>query len=552
MNAALRLVSMAVLLAIVVSPVRSADLEAGRRLYQEGRLANGEMLHVTLAGGLDISGSQYACTACHRPSGFGMSEGGIYAPPIIGRLLYRERVYDRAENMHLRYGERQGPLYDANINSARTRPAFDDASLARLIREGVDSAGRKIDTVMPRYSLADGDMANLLAYLATLGKDDPGVDETTIRFAFVVAGDVDKGQLEAVARVVEAYVAWRNEDIIGYLSLPQTSPLHRDLMYQASRLWAIDFWTLRGPPATWGEQLNRYYDAAPVFALLGGIGQPWQPVHDFCEARQVACLFPLTTEPGSGAGHEFTLYFDRGLELEAEVIAAQLAARQAAGETPVVAQIAAAANGQRQAAEHLVERLRQHGIAAGDPVEVPPGESLAAIGREMAARRPAVTDLVVWPDYEAPVDLADFATAAARWYFPSYIVPEDGLGTAEQERLNIVWPYRPPADREPRSYWVRGWLRARGIPVTHPRRQFQTYFTLQVTRIALNVILKNYNRRYFIERIEHSAEGDLDVVFDNLSLGPGQRYAVRGARLATPDPAAEGGLRMVSEFFVPD
>ncbi len=542
----------AVLLGLIVSAAWGADPQAGRRLYQEGRLANGEMLQVTLAGGLEISGEQYACTACHRPSGFGMSEGGIYAPPIIGRLLYRERVFDRAENMHLRYGERQGPLYDAKINSARARPAFDDASLKRLIREGIDPAGRTIDPVMPRYPLGDGDMANLIAYLETLGHDDPGVDETTIRFAFVVAGDVDKARLEAVARVVEAFAAWRNEDIVGYLSLPQTSPLHRDLMYQASRLWAIDFWTLSGPPDTWGEQLNRYYDASPVFALLGGLGEPWQPVHDFCETRKVACLFPLTAEPGDGTSREFTLYFNRGLRLEAEVIAARLAARKAAGETLAVAQIAAAGDGQMQAAEHLASRLLQYGIAAGDPVMVPRGEPLAAIGNEVLARQPAITDLVVWPDYETAVVFAEFTRSTARVYFPSYVLPENGPRAAEHELVNIVWPYRPPANREPRSYWLRGWLRARGVPVTHPLSQFRTYFTLQVTRIALNVILKNYNRRYFIERIEHSAEGDLDVVFDNLSLGPGQRYAVRGARLATPDPEAEGGLRMISDFLVPE
>jgi hypothetical protein len=64
------------------------------------------------------------------------------------------------------------------------------------------------------------------------------------------------------------------------------------------RPWRLHTWTLHGPPPTWPAQLARHLREQPVFALLSGIGREWAPVHAFCEAEGLPCLFPNTDAPG--------------------------------------------------------------------------------------------------------------------------------------------------------------------------------------------------------------------------------------------------------------
>ena len=94
------------------------------------------------------------------------------------------------------------------------------------------------------------------------------------------------------------------------------------------REWVIEEWAISGPPETWGEQLESYYQQQPIFAMLGGLGTgSWRPVSDFCEQQEIPCLFPGTDSPLARDGDFHTLYFSRGLVLEADLIAAHLTAQ---------------------------------------------------------------------------------------------------------------------------------------------------------------------------------------------------------------------------------
>jgi hypothetical protein len=67
----------------------------GRRRFR-GRVSRaGEPIHATLAGGAEIQGKQFACASCHRPSGFGSSEGLVTSPPVTARALFKPVVDTR-------------------------------------------------------------------------------------------------------------------------------------------------------------------------------------------------------------------------------------------------------------------------------------------------------------------------------------------------------------------------------------------------------------------------------------------------------------------------
>ena len=89
-------------------------------------------------------------------------------------------------------------------------------------------------------------------------------------------------------------------------------------------------------------------------------------------------------------------------------------------------------------------------------------------------------------------------------------------------------------------------MQARRIQPTHARLQFNTYFALNVTEHALNHMVDRFSRDYLIERVEHETENALSPgVFPRLSLGPGQRFASKGAAIARISSQAPGGLAPV-------
>ena len=115
-----------------------------------------------------MTGAQFSCVNCHRPSGFGTSEGGNYVPPIIGSVLFETKTPNRNRMFKDLYQEVQPPGFWARVRQPRMRPAYDDALLARALRDGVDAGGHELDPIMPRYDLSAADVANLSAYLKTL------------------------------------------------------------------------------------------------------------------------------------------------------------------------------------------------------------------------------------------------------------------------------------------------------------------------------------------------------------------------------------------------
>ena len=209
----------------------------------------------------------------------------------------------------------------------------------------MDPSGRALDPLMPRYDLGAADAAHLVAYLETLGAaDDPGVDATTIRFATVVTPGADPAQRKAMLDVIAAYVRWKNAATRGLQAHPGSSPGYRDEEARGYREWAIDVWELTGPPAGWEEQLRARARERPVFALIGGVGgvggaggmgDPWWPIHRFCEEAEIPCLFPATELPVTSPLGDYSFYLSSGPEGEAKCLARYLRDGPDAG-APVV------------------------------------------------------------------------------------------------------------------------------------------------------------------------------------------------------------------------
>ncbi|PKP85182.1 MAG: hypothetical protein CVT80_04010 [Alphaproteobacteria bacterium HGW-Alphaproteobacteria-2] len=525
--------ALAIALTLVAGmPAKAGDAALGARLYHEGIGADGRPVTGTVQGDVEIGGAAFACVSCHRPSGFGTSEGGSYVPPIIGPILFAPSSPDRNRMFRELFQEVQSPSYWARVRQPRLRPAYDTASLARAVGEGVDPAGHALDPAMPRYALAEADVANLEAFLRGLSAEiSPGVTRDGIHFATVIGPDADPAEAEAVLSTMQAYVEWMNGRIAVDTRNPAFSPNFRSDFIDAYRKWRLHVWRLEGSPESWEAQLAARYAEQPVFALVSGlVAGPWDAVGRFCDARRVPCLFPnAELVPEAPAERGYSMFFNRGLVLEAEVAAAEIA--ETLPETARIVQLhASAPRGARPAAAFtraLAARMpRVQLVSMGY-------DGPAALERALAglAADGAPDALLLWtaaPEADLAV-LARASVTTGALYLPSAAMAaaQATLPPGLDPALRIVWPYEEPEGYHPRQYRIRAWMHTRRLPVTHPRLQLQTYYAMTMVEFGLMHIITDFHRDYFLE------------------------IASKGAFIVAPDRSLSAGYVVLGDWIVP-
>lgn len=544
-----------------VEAAGEGDIQAGRALYREGRTAEQGELAALTAGDVRGAGRNFACVNCHRPSGLGGSEGNKYVLPITGSMLFAPRELDRNRVFGKLFLEARTPEFTARMRQARMRPAYTPQTLARALREGLDPTGRALDPVMPRYEISDLDLTNLIAYLCTLSaQPDPGVDAETLHVATVVSDTVDPARRAAMLEVMQAYIGRLNLALSNDRSRGQFSPYYRSELIGGFRRWQLHVWELAGPAHTWSEQLAQAYRKQPVFVMLSGlVDGPWRAVADFCDRERLPCLFPNTELPRTeDAADAYSFYFSRGLELEAQVLAlhlagglpasrtiAQISVDEAQGSIP--ARAFAALLGQRFPA------LRLDSIRVVDPAAL-----RAAIG-QVLHERPEVGALAIWPGRHAAAAAAALRDAKAR--AATVALPSSALGVwtngaeaaaaaTKRDAVVFAYPYELPTVDHPRTYLVHAWMRTYGIALTYPRLQLQTYYAMTLAEAGIGHLVGDYFRDYFAEFVEAEAESHLNPgTHPALALGPGQRFASKGAFVVVPDAAK--GVRALSAWIIP-
>ncbi|SLN47769.1 hypothetical protein PEL8287_02457 [Roseovarius litorisediminis] len=530
------------------------DAELGRKLYWEGIGADGMPVHGKTQGDVPVSGAQFSCVNCHRPSGFGTSEGGNYVPPIIGPVLYEKRTPNRNRMFKELYQEVQPPGFWARVRQPRIRPAYDQPLLARALKEGLDAAGRPLDPIMPRYELSKDDVSNLDAFLKTLSAEiSQGVGETEIHLATIIGPDADPDEKKAILDTMNLFTTWMNKDTEGDTSKPTFSPRYRSEFIKAYRYWNLHVWELEGPPETWRAQLEAKYAEQPVFATVGGlVPGPWDEIGKFCDDKRLPCILPNTELPTPGEGrYGYSVFFNRGLPLEAEVLAMYLADSETVPNQ--IVQIRAAGPSGERPANALSDAVAM--MMENTDVQTVTYEDADSLRAALAKHADAEV-LVVWPDDpEAAVDaLADINPPSKMIVLPSATKDEAAAGLSKDliDRTLVVWPYDKPDSYHPRKYRIRAWMHTRRLNVTHPRLQLQTYYALTMMQYGLLHAINDFHRDYLMEIIEHEAENELNPgTHPELGLGPGQRFASKGAFIAKLAPEERVGYRVISDWIVP-
>jgi hypothetical protein len=97
----------------------AADIKkAGQALFEKGVTSSGAAIIAKRADGSPVTGQAAACANCHRPSGMGMVEGDIQIPPITGRYLFPEAGDKPLAVMDPRIGKRMSMRREPHTNES--------------------------------------------------------------------------------------------------------------------------------------------------------------------------------------------------------------------------------------------------------------------------------------------------------------------------------------------------------------------------------------------------------------------------------------------------
>jgi hypothetical protein len=318
-------------------------------------------------------------------------------------------------------------------------------------------------------------------------------------------------------------------------------------MYKANRHWQLHVWQLAGPVATWRGQLERHLAEEPVMAVISGLGvDDWSPIHDFCERERLPCLFPNVEVPVFAPGDFYSLYFSKGVLLEADLIANAIGQTDAARKPKSLLQVYRAGDSGAAAARALQADLQGRGIAVKEHV-LP--QSGAGTGLEAALREASSADvLVLW------LRAADLAALPAASDAPPIVYASGLLGGLEAAALPSSWrkvtllsyPYDLPQRRVLRVDYPLVWFKSRHIAVVAETMQADTYLACGMLAETLNHTADIFNRAYLVETLEQDLEHRyLTGYFPRLELAPGQNFASKGGYIVKFAEAS--GTKLIPE-----
>jgi hypothetical protein len=349
-----------------------------------------------------------------------------------------------------------------------------------------------------------------------------------LHFATILTPDADPVKRRGMLDVMNQYFIDKN-NAVARTKAPTLYSSHA-MMFRVERRWVLHVWELTGAPATWEEQLRQHLSAEPVFAVISGLGgSTWGPVQKFCEEQSLPCLFPNVEAPGGRDSDFYSVYFSRGVLLEAQLIARQLDDADATEAPHRIVQVFRAGD----VGETAARALKSARDSSGPPVvnrmlkrHAAPAELLVAL-QDLQPH----DALVLWL---RPTDLKALSQAPAP-VFPVWISGE--MAGLEQAPLPSGWrtatrmayPVDLPGRRVVRVDYALSWFRIRKIPVVEPRTQVDTYLACGLVSETLNHMVDAFVREYLVERIEMALDHRvLTGYYPHLSLAPGQRFASKG------------------------
>jgi hypothetical protein len=370
----------------------------------------------------------------------------------------------------------------------------------------------------------------------------------------VLTEGIDPAERDAMLRTLEAQFNEHNAKPRRPAAVARKSMYAG---YAGARRLELVRWELKGSPETWRGQLDALDGASPVFGLVGGlVAGEWKPVHEFCEQKQIPCLFPLTELPVVSGTNEHTLYLSKGLYGQGEAIARFLHASP----DPLVAQApvfqlmtdtaeARALSSGFEATWGTSPRMRsKRRIVAAD-------ESLQAAAKETLSQAGQAGVVIFWLDSTNLSKIWELMATPRR---PRMVFVSSGLAgdlgaIPDQVRSFAYVAHEGPVgdERAPRIAAAEDWSTEHHVTWTKPSVQSKAIFIGWMLSAAIAKMGENIQREYLLDVMDAMAEQTFVIgAYERVSFGPGQRFASKGCYIVQLGSGPHPDLLARSEWIV--
>ena len=280
----------ALILAIGLPVHAASDTDAsqrGRHIFLQGEKLNGETFSANVgAASFPVPATALPCASCHGSDARGRAEGGVKPSDITWRNLTKE--------------------YGGTTSIGRKYKAYDVSSFLIAVTEGIDSAGNRLDSSMPRYTLSRQDARDLVAYLKVIADDyDPGVSaEKIILGSLQPIKQYGEKASNAMVSVIQAKFDEVNQ---------QGGIYGRQLELKVQHFEDRPSFTDEATRMTGDDQ---------VFALINAFSSSAdEALSDLVEAAGVPSIAPYTQFPATGnERYGQTFYLHGGLDAQIGVL----------------------------------------------------------------------------------------------------------------------------------------------------------------------------------------------------------------------------------------
>jgi hypothetical protein len=246
------------------------------------------------------------------------------------------------------------------------------------------------------------------------------------------------------------------------------------------------------------------------------------------------------------------------MALEAEALALYLKGETGPRGNGTILQIYRDDEAGRVSAEAFRSALKKHGIAGLRDRRIGKDEALTPEFWAGVSRTERPFAAVLWLRAPGPDGLGlpdDPGFIPGRLYLPSVLADGKSIRLPEssKDRIYLLHPFSLPAEKERRLARGKAWLRNRGLKEGDERLQVNTLFTAALAMEALDHMLGNFSRDYFMEWVEHQAEDALTPsAYPRIALGPGQRYGSKGCYILSYSSDSKDWSTPVNGWIVPE
>ncbi len=472
----------------------------GKHIYTKGESTSSRIITATVStSDAPASASILPCIQCHGVDGRGI---GIIAPDINWDALVDPAGHEHPQRKH-------GP--------------YDLSFFAKAIVEGTDPAGNDFEATMPRYTMTDADMADLIAYLRRVNTErDPGLSATAIRIGTVLPTQGPLGTAGAAMRtVIEAYFDFVNA----------TGGIHGRKLELVVGEWGAD-----DTPAFW--QAQDLVSNEPLFAMIAA----YLPGHEaelsaLVDERQLPLIGPHTLM-GTGGNGRYEFFVQAGLAEQAEALVEAMS-RQAVvaqADQPKVGIVYPRMQGFDGLAEAARDRAAGHG---SERVAVVPYEANSLdVSKVLTALRSAGSEAILFLGSAAEfVELGSQASELG--WKPALLAPgiraESGVFKLPKSfagEVYLAYASLPADHTQDGTNLFEALHRDRGLNYRESVSQIAAFSAARVLVEALEKAGPDLSREQLIETLEgmENFQPGLTaaVSFDpNRRMGPGGAYVVR-------------------------